>query len=404
MNAPKLIVTSLLSLAFFGLATSPIHAAEDPAAHKKMREEFQQAERIAAKSQSNTEAAQMTLEKLSRERKNWESETIHYKGTLSYSQAQLEHYTLLKDKEQIAKWAQEVTTAKGRLTIAETELGKVDAQIQVIVQNLQAAMKEPGESDVILTGETLEVMVLEDETLNGLYLVRRGGYITMKGVGHIQVAGKDLAGAEHAIKEELQKNLIKDANVTADRQEGNKGGNGPVIYLAGEFHTPGPWRIPPGVAPTVLTTILRSGGVAQSADLTRVRLLRVVSGQGLVEEVNVQAILDGVGLTSDMPLNPGDIIMIPAFANLVYVTGNVIRPGTVKLLPDDELTAHTAILRSGGFARFANRNKVFILRDRGNGEKQKIPVSIKAIEKGQGSDIILEPKDIVVVPEKFFSF
>jgi len=257
---------------------------------------------------------------------------------------------------------------------------------------------------LILPGESVEVMVMEDDSFNGVYQVRRGGYIIMPRVGRISVAGKDLAGAEKGIKESLQQTQVKDATVMVERPDGGTSGSGPVIYLAGEFTTPGPWKIPAGVAPTVVTTVLRSGGVTESADLTRVRVLRLVSGQPLVEEVNVQAILDGVGLPSDLALSPGDIIMVPAYANVVYVTGNVEKPGTLKLLPDDELTAYSAILRVGGFSRFANRSRVFVLRDRGNGAKQKIPVSIKDINSGRASDVILEPKDIVVVPEKFFSF
>jgi hypothetical protein len=82
----------------------------------------------------------------------------------------------------------------------------------------------------------------------------------------------------------------------------------------------------------------------------------------------------------------------------------VVKPGTLKLLPDDELTAYSAILRCGGFSRFANKKKVYVLRDRGTGAKQRIPVSIKELQDGNGSDVVLESKDIVVVPEKFFSF
>lgn len=403
MNTKKIISTLLLSFAFAGFHSALI-AGEDPATHKKLREEFQQAERVITKNQANAQATQQELDRLTRERKNWEGEIIHYKGALAYGQAQLEHFQKLSAADQVRKWTQEVNTSKTRLETSEAQLKVVDTQIQTIIQTLQASMKSSEESSLILPGENIEVMVLEDESLNGLYLVRRGGYIIMKNVGRIPLAGKDFEGAEKAIKEELQKDQIKDAHVTVDRPEGPRNGNdGPVIYLAGEFTHAGPWRIPQGVSPTVVTTILRSGGVTQSADLTRVRLLRLVSGQGMVEEVNVQGIMDGVGLTSDLPLNPGDIIMIPAFANVVYVTGNVARPGVVKLLPDDELTAQTAILRCGGFARFANRKKVYILRDRGNGEKQKIPVNIKAIGES-GADVILEPKDIVVVPEKFFSF
>jgi protein involved in polysaccharide export with SLBB domain len=177
-----------------------------------------------------------------------------------------------------------------------------------------------------------------------------------------------------------------------------------VIYLAGEFVNTGPLRIPEGVSPTILTTILRSGGLSKSADLTRVKLLRLEGGKGLVEEVDVKAILDGSSPTSDLALNPGDVVVVPSFAPVVYVTGNVKTPGTLILQPDEQLTAYAAILRSGGFARFANLKKVFVLREHGNGEKSRIPVNIKLLQQGKVQDVILQGKDIIVVPESFFSW
>jgi polysaccharide export outer membrane protein len=96
--------------------------------------------------------------------------------------------------------------------------------------------------------------------------------------------------------------------------------------------------------------------------------------------------------------------VIPPFAPVVYVTGNVERPGTLRLFQDETLTAYAAILRAGGFARFANLKKVYVVRDLGNGEKAHIPLNIKDVQRGEAPDIILQGKDIVVVPERFFSF
>jgi protein involved in polysaccharide export with SLBB domain len=177
-----------------------------------------------------------------------------------------------------------------------------------------------------------------------------------------------------------------------------------IIYLAGEFITPGPLKIPEGVAPTLITTIIRSGGITPSGDLTRTKLLRIENGQGAVEEVNVAAILSGNIPPTDIALNPGDIIMIPAFAPVVYVTGNVNKPGTLRLFQDETLTAYSAILRAGGFSRFANLKKCTVVRDLGNGEKIQMPLNVKEIQKGLAPDIVLQGKDIVVVPESFFSF
>jgi protein involved in polysaccharide export with SLBB domain len=396
--------TLVCASALYVAALLPCSAAENADDYRKAREEFLQAERAIANKQATSESVQKELDKLDEQKTLWEREITYYKGKLVNAKSQLVSATNAGSAAEVDRWKREITNLENRIQTAEAELAKVNEDAKGTIQALQKSLKENGDSNLIVPGESVEIIVMEDDSFNGIYQVRRGGYIILPRAGRVAVAGKDLAGAEKAIKQALQQDQVKDATVMVERPESSSGSTGPVIYLAGEFSQPGPWRIPAGVNPTVVTTILRSGGVTQSADLTRVRLLRLVGGQPLVEEVNVQAILDGVGLPSDLVLNPGDIIMVPAFANVVYITGNVIKPGQLKLLPDDELTAYSAILRCGGFARFANRSKVYILRDRGNGAKQKIPVSIKDLQGGKSTDVILEPKDIVVVPEKFFSW
>ena len=138
-----------------------------------------------------------------------------------------------------------------------------------------------------------------------------------------------------------------------------------------------------------------------------VRVMRMAGGRGVVEEVNVQKILDGSGggLTSDLTLGEGDVITIPAGpASLIYVTGNVKRQGSFHLVPGERLTAYGAILQAGGLARFADEKHTHVLRTMPDGTKRKIPANIVEIKKGQRQDVILQTNDIVVVPEKWFSF
>ena len=62
------------------------------------------------------------------------------------------------------------------------------------------------------------------------------------------------------------------------------------------------------------------------------------------------------------------------------------------------------LLHNGGYARFADLKDVFVLRDMGNGIRNRIPVDMKKVEKGIIPDLILQDNDVVIVPEKFFSF
>ncbi|MCX8089762.1 MAG: SLBB domain-containing protein [Verrucomicrobiae bacterium] len=382
----------------FGQTSTP--AAD----YKQAREEFALAEQAAQKRQVSAESFQRELDRLLEQKQRWNSELTYARGKLAYAEEKLKHFTALNLADEIHKWQGQVENWSTRVKAASSELEKVESEIQSTVQALQTSLQQADENALLLPGESIEVFVAEDETLNGVYQVRRGGYVILPRVGRVMVAGKTLAAAEKAIKDALAQGQIKDATVMVERPQGGVGGEGPVVYLSGEFLKPGAWRIPAGVAPTVVTTILRSGGLTDEADLTRVRLLRLVSGQALVEEVNVRAILDGDGLQTDLTVQPGDIIVVPAYANLVYVTGNVLKPGALQLKPGEQLTAYSAILRAGGFARFANRKKVYVLRDKGDGVKEKIPVSIKDIQNRGGADVILQSRDIVVVPEKFFSF
>jgi protein involved in polysaccharide export with SLBB domain len=379
-------------------------SAETPEVHRQLRDEFRRAEESAAKMAADSNAGHADFDRMTRERQSLEADIIHYKGQVAYAQGQLEAAQKSGVAADTTRWNNELANARVKLENTEARLQEVNASIKGAIVALQQSMGGPAaQSNLIVPGDNLDVMVAEDPTISRVYEVRSGGYIviTQGAVGRVQVAGKDLTAAENAIRDALGINYIKDAHVTVERNEAR--GNGRVIYLTGAFTKPGPWTVPAGYSPTVVTTILRNP-VRPQGDLTRVRVLRLVGGQGVVEEVNVLAIQEGVSLPSDLPLNSGDIVVVPAFANVVYVTGSVKKPGTMPILPDDELTAYTAVLRSGGFVRFANRAKIFVLRDRGNGEKQRIDVNIKAVNKAKQNDVILEPKDIIVVPERFFSF
>lgn len=380
-------------------------AADKVDAWRKANEEFLQAEKLKARKSNTGETIQSELAKLAERKSSLERELQYSRSKLDNASKQFGVATRLGAQDEIEKWRKEVASWESRIKAAQADLAKIDSETEAAIKNLQKSFEDTTQSAIILPGETMQLFVLEDETFNGLYQVREGGYIVLPRIGRIQVAGKDLAGVEKSIKEALESTQLRQGTVMVERARGIYAEKpGEVIYLAGEFQTPGPMRIPEGFSPTIVTTILRAGGLTRVADLTRVKLLRLENGKALVEEVNVQAILDGSGLPSDLALNSGDIIVVPAFSPIVYVTGNVGSPGILQLTPDEELTAYSAILRSGGFARFANRKKVYVMRDRGNGEKTKIPVNIKEVQSGKQSDIVLQGLDIVVVPESWFSW
>lgn len=90
----------------------------------------------------------------------------------------------------------------------------------------------------------------------------------------------------------------------------------------------------------------------------------------------------------------------------VYLTGKVNRPGQhlLRMQGDKPIGVYDALLMSGGLSRFADNEKVHILRSGPDGKKHKIPVNVRRIEAGEIADVPVGQGDIIVVPEKVFGF
>ncbi len=359
--------------------------------------------RIGTASQASVQNETLSeKESLAEQQQTLENEVRYGKAKLEAAQKKLAVQSAAGNVEQADRANQEVKDWEARLQASRAQLAQVEAELQ---KSSSAQLPVLAGGDVIAPGENLEVFVVEDPSFNGRYQVRRGGYIILPQVGRIAVTGKTLDAAEAAVRRALQSSQLQHASVILERISGADLESGPLIYLSGAFKNPRPYRIPAGTAPTLVGVILSCGGISDKADLTRVKVMRVAAHKGIVEEVNVQRILDGGGLTSDITLTEGDVITIPVgTANLIYVTGNVKRQGSYHLVQGERLTAYGAILQSGGFAKFADLKHVHVLRALPDGTKAKLQVNVVAIQKGQTPDVILQSGDIVVVPEKWFSF
>lgn len=340
------------------------------------------------------------VETLEEKRETVDTELRYAKSKLEVAQKKLSVQSAAGNADQVEKLNTEIKDWEARIKASQDQLAAIDAEISKAQPPTLV-----GDSELVLPGENVELFVNEDQSFNGRYQVRRGGYIILPQVGRIAVAGKSLDQAEAAVRRALQSSQLTKATVLLERIAGSDVESGPLIYLSGEFKNPRPYRIAAGTAPTLVGVILSCGGLTDRADLTHVKVMRMAGGRGVVEDVNVQKMLDGAGLTSDITLGEGDVITVPSGpASLIYVTGNVKRQGSFTLVSGERLTAYGAILQAGGFARFANLKDVHVLRAMPDGTKRKLPINIVDVQKGRKQDVVLQANDIVVIPEKWFSF
>lgn len=92
----------------------------------------------------------------------------------------------------------------------------------------------------------------------------------------------------------------------------------------------------------------------------------------------------------------------------IYLTGQIRQQGGMDIMPDEELTVSKAILRAGGVADFGNATKVKLIRKK-SGDQTGTTTTVlnikEILEKGHiEKDIVVEPGDLIVVPEKLINF
>jgi len=89
----------------------------------------------------------------------------------------------------------------------------------------------------------------------------------------------------------------------------------------------------------------------------------------------------------------------------VYVTGQVHNQGPVDIPPDETFTVSKVIMRAGGFADFANKRKVKLIRKKGNSTETILVNVDEVVRKGRlDKDPVVEAGDTIIISERLINF
>lgn len=97
-------------------------------------------------------------------------------------------------------------------------------------------------------------------------------------------------------------------------------------------------------------------------------------------------------------IRDGDVLNIPE-AGVIYVTGSVNKPGMFALKEQIRLTQ--AIAMAGGLAPDSRKKEVQLIRTTDPATQVKVAkvINLLEVEKNPDKDILLQPYDVVLVPE-----
>jgi polysaccharide biosynthesis/export protein len=99
---------------------------------------------------------------------------------------------------------------------------------------------------------------------------------------------------------------------------------------------------------------------------------------------------------SNVEVMPGDTIVV-AKAGIVYVVGDVVRPGGFVMENNERLTVLQAVALAQGVNRTAALNAARIIR-RSSAGPSEVKIPLKNILAAKATDLELQPEDILFVP------
>ena len=206
--------------------------------------------------------------------------------------------------------------------------------------------------------------------------------------GSVPVALRTRDEVATALEQGLEKFYVRPSvSVEVDEYVGNR------IVLLGRVENPGVIRF--DGPPTLIEALSRAGALPvldKKATLTR---CAVVRGRDRILWVDLKALLSAGALSFNIRLRQGDLVYIPdSDDTLVYVLGEVQRPGAYRLTPDMSLM--DALAQAGGPTQDAAPSKMKLVRSSSHLEVD-VPLSTLLDPNGT-RNVGLEEGDIIWMP------
>ncbi len=349
-------------------------------------------------------------------------------------------YELAKmELDQVKQRLNEVKTElqKAKRTLAETgglELASIIAEKTLQCETEMAGVKVKI-ADLRDKIEAAEKEMKEIASLTARYRSRSGELSDLQRQVHelqkeeTAVEGR-LASAGES-RERLQDTYRVESVQDIEAQQGELG----TYDVMGEVKNPGQQNLQ--AKTSLLDAIKAAGGFTDNGDPSRVIVIhstgsrmrrpprpgprsvpapasrpRALPSRPQREVMDCSAILEGKS-PDDFMIEDGDVVVVPRRApgeaevvgevseaeksGKIFVGGGVRKPGKYAFAP--ETTVLKAIEMAGGFTQWARKSQVRVLR-RKEGAREEHRVNCSAILKGEAvDDFVLEPGDVVVVPE-----
>jgi polysaccharide export outer membrane protein len=271
-------------------------------------------------------------------------------------------------------------------------------------ENPPAAMKVENRKYVLGPDDDITIQALDaDEITNKPVRIDTSGNINLPLVGRLRAAGLTVEQLEAEIAARLRTYIQQPyvtISVTNFRSQ-------PVSVL-GAVRNPGIHQLQG--RKTLFEILSMAGGLASEAGHS-VKITRQMewgpiplpsaatdpTGNYSIAEVKLRAIVEARNPQENILIQPHDIISVPR-AELVYVVGQVRRPGGFVLNDRESISILQALAMADGLTTISSAKNARIIRSTAGENRTEIPVNLKSILEGKSSDVALKADDILFIP------
>ena len=245
-------------------------------------------------------------------------------------------------------------------------------------------------SSVIGAEDVLDVEVFDTPELStATARVTESGDVNLPVLGPIQVGGLSPGEAARKIESELKaRGIMLQPHVTVSIVESAPRG----ATLLGEVKSPGVYSVMG--RRRLLDLIAMAGGLGPNAG----KLVSIAHRDDPQHPEMVRLVPRAAQLGSQQNpvIHPGDTIMVGR-AGVVYILGDVKKPGGFLIDNDEHISLMQALTLAGGWNKEAALSKAVLIRKIPQGHKQ-LDLDLKHVLKGKQADIKVEDGDILYVP------
>ena len=156
------------------------------------------------------------------------------------------------------------------------------------------------------TGDTLEILVWQEEGLERQVIVAPDGSISFPLAGHLKVRGRTPSQVERALTARL-KRYITDPLVSVTVREVRV----PEIdiFVLGQVKAAG--KFTTDTPTSVMQALSLSGGLSEFAALGRIKVLRKTRDGEITLPFNYSDVQSGRDLSTNVRLRNGDVVVVP---------------------------------------------------------------------------------------------